>query len=54
MLKLQNNLECEAKVDNEFVWQGVGIYPSTVVGELEAGDCAREEDGEKVPVVVRR
>jgi hypothetical protein len=47
-------LECEAKVDDQGIGQGIDIDPFAIVGELQAGDRAREEEGEEVAVAVGR
>ncbi|KAG2615491.1 hypothetical protein PVAP13_3NG055980 [Panicum virgatum] len=49
-----DDLELQAEVDDEGVGHGLHPDPVAPVGDLEAGDRAGEEDGDEVPVAVRR
>jgi hypothetical protein len=47
-------LELQAEVDDEGVRHGLDLDPLALVGDLEARDRPGEEDGDEVPVAVRR
>jgi hypothetical protein len=52
---LITHLELLAEVDDQGIGHGLNVDPVAIVGELEAGDDhAREEQGDEVPVAVRR
>jgi hypothetical protein len=49
-----HHLKLAAEVDDEGVGRRLHLDPVALVGDLEAGDHAREEQGEEVPVAVGR
>lgn len=52
--KWSHHLELQAEIELQGVWHGLDLDPVSLVGDLEARDHARKENGDEIPVAVRR